>query len=197
MFSVFETYLKVYASFTNEEIALIRSAVVERVIENKQRLLAPGDISRHYTFVSDGCLRTYRIDQSGTERILDLAPVNYWATEDISWAPVVPLTTFVEAVDDTAVIQLTGEDYRSLRKRIPAFEQMYQRVTMEQRMRSAERVFSMVSNDAASRYREFKLQFPNIYKHMPAYMIASYLGVARETISRIRASEREEAEQKY
>lgn len=190
MFSIFERYLKTYGSFTAEELAAIRSVASSRVITKKRQLLSPDVLSRHYTFVCDGCLRIYRIGDNGELHILDFVTANRWATEDYSQLSYNPGVGYVEALSDTQVIQISGEDYKQLVKVIPAFEFLHRKVTVENQMRSIERFYSMVSRSGIERYKDFKSQYPDLYCYLPANMIASYLGLARETFSRIRASER-------
>lgn len=192
MFSVFETYLRTHAGFLPGDMEAIKSVSIVKTIKKRKKLLSPGDISRYYTFVCSGCLRTYRIDAQGIEYILEFTAANQWATEDRSWVPFMPFTAFVEAVEDTIIIQIPGEDYKRLTRNIAAFEMMHQRVCMEKSERGAERLYSMFTTDASKRYKEFKMRYPDLYPHVPAYMIASYLGVARETLSRIRANEKED-----
>jgi CRP-like cAMP-binding protein len=189
MFNVFETYINKYASFTGKEMEAIKAATISRKLHRKQQILVPNDVSRNYTFVCSGCLRTYRVDKAGTEHVLEFVTANHWATEDISMFPGFPAPGFVEALEETQIIQITGEDYSSLIREIPGFEKMHQQISVENRLRWVERVYSMVSRPAIGRYKDFKSQYPQLCHYIPMYMIASYLGIARETLSRIRAND--------
>jgi CRP-like cAMP-binding protein len=187
MFNVFEAYIRIHATFTVQEMEAIRSIAVPITLPKRQQLL--GDCS-HYTFVCHGCLRTYRIDDDGTEHVLDFVAANRWATEHGSKCPQSPSPEYIEALEDTQVIQIPGEQFQRLIKEIPGLEVLYQRINMEGKIRLWERIYSMVSRPAVGRYRDFKQQYPELCHYIPLYMIASYLGLARETLSRIRANDR-------
>ena len=190
MYTVFENYLTTYANFTKEEMERIKSLILPSVVSKKQQLRFQHGICRHYTFVCSGCLRTFRVDNDGFEHVLDFAAAKQWATEDGSAYPYAPAPDYIEALEDTQVFQISGEDYKLLLREIPGFEIFHQKITVENKARLIERIYSMVSRPGLDRYRNFKLQYPDMYYYIPLYMIASYLGLARETLSRIRASDR-------
>src|ERR1700761_5749301 len=106
MFAILETHIRAYASFTAAEIAAIQSVSVLRTLKRKQHLLHAGDVPGHHTFVCNGCLRTYRVDDSGMEHVLGFATTNCWATEDLSLFPAMRFPDYMEAVEDTDIIQI-------------------------------------------------------------------------------------------
>ncbi|NOW96020.1 Crp/Fnr family transcriptional regulator [Mucilaginibacter sp. SG564] len=190
MYHVFETYIANYANFTIGEMETIRSVLIPLFLIRKQQLEFQYGICQCYTFVCRGCLRTYRIDKDGNEHVLDFATANQWATEDGSVYPFPPAPDCIDALEDSLVFQIEGQDYKRLVKEIPAFELFHQKITAENKARLVERIYAMANRPGIERYRYFKEQYPNVYYYIPLYMIASYLGLARETLSRIRANER-------
>ena len=189
MVQMFEAYISKYASFTDEELKKIKAALIPVFLIRKQHLEFPYGICQSYTFVCAGCLRTYRIDKEGNEYILDFAVANQWATEDGSIYPFPPAQDRIDALEDSRIFQIAGEDYKKLIKEIPSFELFNQKIAVENKARLVERIYFM-SRPGIDRYKYFKTQYPQEYCLIPLYMIASYLGLARETLSRIRANER-------
>lgn len=190
MYGIFETYIAQYANFTRDEMETVKSVLIPIHLIKRQHLDFQSGICRCYTFVCTGCLRTYRLDKNGDEHVLDFATANQWATEDGSVFPFPPAPDYIDALEDSRVFQIAGEDYKKLIKEIPAFELFHQKMTVENKARMVERIYSMTSSPGVDRYRNFKKQYPQLYYYIPLYMIASYLGLARETLSRIRANER-------
>lgn len=188
-FEVFEKYILDQFSFTAQEIATIKSYTTVKKLKRKQYLLRPGDICRHHAFVAKGCLRSYRMEDDGIEHVLAFATVNDWMTDEMSLFAFKPTLGYIDALEDSEVIQISADDYRRLLKTMPSFEGLQQKLTIENMMKSCERIYSMVSRQAEDRYRDFKLRYPELNSRLPLYMIASYLGVTRETLTRIRANQ--------
>ena len=188
MFKVFELYIQSRFNFTDQELSLIRSVTVSRKLKKKQYLLRMGDVCRHHTFVCAGCLRSYRIDESGTEHILDFGTTNHWVTDEMSMFGSIPTVGYIDALEDTDIIQISGNNFKNLIRDIPTFGLLYKKIAIEGMELGCDRIYSMISRKAEDRYQDFKLRYPDLYHRLPLYMIASYLGVTRETLTRIRAS---------
>ncbi|HEY1007227.1 MAG TPA: Crp/Fnr family transcriptional regulator, partial [Sphingobacteriaceae bacterium] len=90
--------------------------------------------------------------------------------------------------EDSEVIQFSVEAFRNLLRDIPHFEQLYTRMIIDDSTRTRDRIYMMISHQADERYRHFIRLFPQLCHRVPLFMIASYLGVARETLTRIRGS---------
>lgn len=188
MFKVFETYIRSRSNFTAEELEIIKSLTISKRLKKKQALLSLGDVCRYHTFVCSGCLRSYRIGEDGTEHILDFGSVNHWVTDEMSMFASAPTIGYIDALEDTDIIQISGDNYKRLICEMPNFEALHQKVTIENMTRGCERIYSMISKNADDRYHDFKLAYPDLYHRLPLYMVASYLGVTRETLTRVRGN---------
>ncbi|HEY4324667.1 MAG TPA: Crp/Fnr family transcriptional regulator [Mucilaginibacter sp.] len=184
----FENYIKTHCTFSNEEIAAIKSLAIPKRLKKKQYLLRPGDVCRFHTFVCSGCLRSYRIGSEGTEHILSFSPNNHWISDQVSLATGAPSTDYIDALEDSDVIQVSAENFKYLLKGIPNFEALHSKIITDDNGRSRDRIYTMISHQAEERYRYFVRLYPQLYHRIPLFMIASYLGVTRETLTRIRGS---------
>jgi CRP-like cAMP-binding protein len=190
MFDVFENYLNGYGMFDEQEFALIRSASICKTLRKKEYLLREGEICRYKTFVCQGCLRSYRIDQDGTESVLNFAIEQHWINDDVSFHIDEPSSTIIDALEDSEVIQWKNENFRNLLATVPAFNLFYRKLLEESLNEKQRRIVSILSNNAQERYEDFIKNFPKLYNRIPLYMIASYLGMSRETLSRARSTNR-------
>jgi CRP-like cAMP-binding protein len=188
MFDDFENYLSDYGNFLYEELDLIRSASLSKRLGKKDYLLREGQICRHKTFVCKGCLRSYRINKDATEYILNFAIERSWISDDVSFHSGEPSSTIIDALEDSEVIQWSNEDFTMLLATVPAFNLFYRKHLEESQDEKQRRIISILSNNAQERYEDFINNFPKLYNRIPLYMIASYLGMSRETISRARNS---------
>jgi len=188
MFDVFENYLRNYGIFNYAELNLIRSVGLCKRLDKKDYLLREGDICRHKTFVCRGCLRSYRIDNDATEHILNFAIERHWINDEVSFLIGENSSTIIDALEDSEVIQWSNENFAMLLATVPAFNLFYRKHLEESLDEKERRIVSILSNNAQQRHEDFINNFPNLYNRVPLYMIASYLGMSRETISRARSS---------
>ena len=101
IYDFFESYIRTFNLFSDEEIATIRSMAIAKRLKKKQYLLRPGSVCRFHTFVCSGCLRSYRIDDNGSEHIFSLSPANHWVSDRVSLTTETPSNEFIDALEDT------------------------------------------------------------------------------------------------
>jgi len=188
IFDFFENYIRAQGLFSDEEIATIKSLAIPKQLKKKQYLLRQGSVCRFHTFVCSGCLRSYRIDDKGNEHIFSLSPANHWVSDLVSLVTKTPSNEFIDALEDSAVIQLSSDSFKTLLKNIPNFDALNTKIITDDCGTSRDRIYMMLSHQAEERYRQFIRRFPQLHKRLPIYMIASYVGVSRETLARIRSN---------
>jgi CRP-like cAMP-binding protein len=188
MLDFFEAYIKAHSTFSNEEIAAIKSGAIPKRLKKKQYLLRPGDVCRFHTFVCSGCLRSYRIGSDGTEHILSFSPPGHWVNDQVSLCTDSPSKDYMDALEDSDIIQISADNFRNLLREIPNFDRLHTQIVTEDCCRNRDRIYMMISHQAEERYRQFVRQYPELCHRIPLFMIASYLGVTRETLTRIRGS---------
>lgn len=188
IFDFFESYIRTHSLFSDEEIATIKSLAKPNRLKKKQYLLRQGSVCRFHTFVCSGCLRSYRIDDHGNERIFSLSPANHWVSDRVSLVTGSPSNEFIDALEDSAIMQLSADSFKTLLKEIPNFDALNTKIIAEDCSATRDRIYMMLSNQAEERYRQFIRCFPKLHHRLPIFMIASYLGVRRETLARIRSN---------
>lgn len=188
MLDFFETYLRNHNTFSNEEIVSIKSCAIPKRLKKKQFLLHPGDVCRFHTFVCGGCLRSYRIGSDGSEHILSFSHDNQWISDEVSLARGEPSMDYIDALEDTNIIQLSSDNFKNLLRDIPNFDVLRTKILTEDSCRSRDRIYMMIGHQAEERYKHFVRLYPHLYHRIPLFMIASYLGVTRETLTRIRCN---------
>lgn len=184
----FESYIRTHNLFSDEEIAIIKSLAIPKQLKKKQYLLRQGNVCRFHTFVCWGCLRSYRIDDNGSEHIFSLSPANHWVSDRVSLVTGTPSNEFIDALEDSAIIQLSEDSFKTLLKEIPNFDALNTKIITDDCNTSRDRIYMMLSHQAEERYRQFIRHFPELHQRLPVYMIASYLGITRETLARIRSN---------
>lgn len=187
MFEAFENYLKEKRiELSEDELQYIESLAVRKKIRKRQFLLEEGQISLNLNFIIKGCLRTYRLKEDGTEHILKFAIENWWMSDLESYTTGLPTKVNIDALEDSEILSWTKENFDELLNNIPAFNNFRQMLLTRTFAASQERIFTSISNTAEEKYKDFLKIHPDMANRIPLQMIASYLGVSRETLTRIR-----------
>lgn len=176
-----------YISLSEEEAHIIEKFWIERSFEKGEYLLRNGETCRYDTYVVSGSVKTYLINyKTGEEEILFFAIDDWWATDIESFSKQKPSMYNIQAIEDTKVLQISYTSFQQLLATLPRLER-YFRLILESYLGALQkRIIYHNAFDAESRYYDFLVTYPEIAKKVPQYLIASYLGVSAEFISRIR-----------
>jgi CRP-like cAMP-binding protein len=188
MFDIFRKYLEDKITLTNQDLELIESVSVIKKIRKHQYLLQEGETMKHYNFVCNGFLKMYSIDANGQEHIMQFVPENYWTGDRESIESGVPAKYNIDAVEDSVVLLIKKNDFDMLLKSIPALNDFVNDLIKRNLLVLQERIQGNITYTAEEKYSNFIKIFPSITNRVPLYMIASYLGISAETLSRIRSN---------
>lgn len=186
MFEVFEKYLREWVEISDEEMAIIRSASTEKSIRKWQSILHDGEVWRITCFITSGCFRLYRFGKDGTDHTLRFGVENWWISDQESYNNETPSEYNIEALAASKVIIWTKESWQELMRSIPALKLFNERLLARGYEANQRRIFSLISGSAEEKYLEFQKTYPSVFNKVPLHMVASYLGISRETLSRIR-----------
>lgn len=186
MFAFFIKYLRDKITLSEDEVEMIRVVAIEKKLRRKQYLLQEGDVWRYIAFVSSGLLKSFSIDEKGREHIMYFAPENYWAADDESFMNGTPATLNIDAIEDTDVVLIEKTKFQILCKNIPQLNDLGNTLLYRSFIASQSRIHSNISLSAEEKYQKFLDKFPVVVKRIPQHMIASYIGITPETLTRIR-----------
>ena len=180
------TFLRQRVEVTDEEALLFASFFHEKTLRKKQLIVQPGFVTQHRFYVTKGALRSFITNQSGVETTIAVAAADWWITDYNSYIYQQPATLFVEAVTKATVLQLSFEDEATLKKLNPKFE-MFFRIIAERGLAAQQRsLITNLTQSAEERYESFATAYPQFINLIPQYIIASYLGMSTEFLSKIR-----------
>jgi len=188
MHDIFFSYVNQHSKYplTKGEEALITAAFQLKKLRKKQYFLQEGDVCRHTGFVVKGALRQFSVDDKGNEHIVNLFIENYWATDRESMIMLTPSRYNIDAWEDSELLLITRADMLDLMEKIPGLVEMIRLMDERNAIATQRRVNSTISNTAEKRYEEFAGNHPQFIQRFPQHVIASYLGITKETLSRIR-----------
>jgi CRP-like cAMP-binding protein len=144
-----------------------------------------GEISKFGIFVASGCLRTYTVDDKGKEHILQFSIENWWTGDMNSFITSTPAVFNVDALEDSDVLLFDNKAIQNITS-VPGLAALFQMGLQKSTSAQNKRIAASLSATAEERYDSFLKTYPTIAQRVPQHMIASYLGISPETLSRIR-----------
>jgi CRP-like cAMP-binding protein len=186
MFEVFEKHLRDHVAISADHLELIRAACVQRSVRKWQPLLQDGEVWRSNCFIASGCFRLYRFSDDGTDHTLRFGVDGWWISDQESYNNEKPSDYNIEALAASTVLIWTKEKWTELMEAIPALKKFNEILLAKSFEASQRRIYSLISYSAEEKYKEFQQTYPSVFNRVPLHMVASYLGISRETLSRIR-----------
>jgi CRP-like cAMP-binding protein len=174
-------------SISEEEFNFCKTLFLPKKLRKKQYLLQEGDVCKYNTFVSKGLLRSYTIDNKGTEHILQFAFEGWWIGDIYSFLTEKPSLFNIEALEACELLLITRPSWELLLNKIPSFERYFRILIQNNLIATQKRLMGTLSESAEEKYTNLINNFPGCLQRVPQHMIASYLGITRETLSRIRS----------
>jgi CRP-like cAMP-binding protein len=155
-------------------------------LRKRQYFLQEGDVCKYIGFIVKGSARTFTVDDKGHENILKLSLENWWLADFESFYLLTPSRFNIEALEDLEVLQSTNAQIEEFLKHIPAFAAMANIISQNYTIANQKRMQAAMSYTAEERYEDLISNYPQFMQRFPQNMIASYLGLSPETLSRIR-----------
>jgi CRP-like cAMP-binding protein len=173
-------------SFTEEEAAFFVAHFTERKVKKRQFIIQPDFIAKYRVFVAQGTFKAYVIDKNGQEQVISLAMNGWWISDPNSFIYQQPATMFVEALEDSIILQLGFENEQILKAYSHQFETFFRTVAERGLAFMQRRLIASLTLTAEERYEQFAKKHPQFLQRVPQYSIASYLGMTTQYLSRIR-----------
>lgn len=185
----FDTLIEYFNSFiqlSEDEINAVENVFEERKVRRRQFLLQEGEVSKVNTFVVEGCLKMYLVDEKGKEHNLQFAVENWWIGDIGSFHSEEPSKLYIEAIENSTVLQIKKEDQLRLFVEYPKFNHIFRVFTENALVSAQRRILQNISSSAEERYLDFVTKYPYLFNRISNVQIASYLGVTPEFLSTIR-----------
>jgi CRP-like cAMP-binding protein len=186
MFEVLRKYFERHVAITDEQFTFIQTVFVPKHFKKGEFMLREGEVARCAAFVAKGFLRSYAVDEKGKEHIIQFAPENWWIGEKASGITGAPSGIFIDAIEDSDVLLFEMAGHNLLIEKLPWYSTQFSAGIQRRADAQNKRILSSLTDSAEERYYQFIQQYPNIVQRVPLQMLASYLGMTGETISRIR-----------
>jgi CRP-like cAMP-binding protein len=181
----FLQYLKKNLELTDPQLEQLFPRLHFKIVPKNSLLLRLGETRSYAYFVEKGLLRSYSIDEAGKQHVIQFAPENWFISDRGSLYFNAPSKLIIEAIEETTVIVI-DHHYNDYVSGLPGFHKKNEIILQHHVWYLQNRIDSLLGATAETRYLEFIKQYPNLTIRVPQWMIASYLGITPESLSRVR-----------
>lgn len=178
-----------HVQLDDTETDFFTSILEHRAVKRKGFLLERGDVCKTENFIIKGCTRTYTIDKDGVEHIVMFGVEDWWVGDLASFVTKNPTNYFIDALEDTAVLQLTHQNLELLYQRVPKFERFFRIMVQNAFIAQQTRIIQNLSYTAEQRYQDFITRYPTLAQRIPQKQMAAYLGITPVFLSMLRRKE--------
>ena len=168
----------------DEEYEFVSGHFTAKKYKKHQFLIQEGEPVKHHFFILSGLLKLVYIDDTAKEHIVSFAMEDWWENDFLAYYTQTLSTMSLICLEDTEVLCLTLENYRSLCDGLQKMERFFLEKANFGFLGAQRRIISLLTANAKQRYEQLLKQNPSLIQRVPKSQIAAYLGVSRETLSR-------------
>ena len=186
MYDRFFKSIREKVAFTDSELQEIKDQLTPKKIRKKQYLLQEGDVCRFIAFVEHGALRSYTVDEKGSEHIIQFALEGWMISDLYSFLTAEPATYNIDALENCELVLISKTAHEKLLLSMWNYEKYIRLQLTNAYIAMQKRITSIISLTLDERYAAFNALYPDIVQRVPQHMIASYMDLTAETLSRVR-----------
>ena len=178
-------HIEAITTVTDEEFEYIKSFFITKKVRKHQYLIEEGDHAKFEYVIMSGIFRVFYLDAEGKEHIIQFATENWWMSDYIAYFNQKPATTNITCMEEGEVLCMTLEGREKLSAVLHKMEHFFRIKLTNGYVAQQRRIITLLSSTPQQRYEEFAQLYPNLMQRIPKKYIAEYLGVSRETLSRL------------
>ena len=186
LFETLRTYFEQRFLLSDEEFDFMKKLFQPKHFRKGAFLVREGEVATHMAFVTKGILRSYIIDNKGKEHIVQFAPETWWIGDTDSIKNSTPTMYFINAIENTDALLIDIPGHLKIIEHVPGYASSFQAGIQKHAAAKDKRIVATLSATAEERYNTFMVTYSSIAQRVPQHMLASYLGITPETLSRIR-----------
>lgn len=186
MIENYQKFLKEKVALSDSEILMLTASLSSKTYRKGDFLLHAGEVCAYAFFVEKGLLRSFTTDETGKEHIIQFGPENWFVTDRSSAYFNEPSDFAIEAIEDTTVVLIDAAFISQASVKYPSFMHFNEKALQSHIRQLQKRINLLLSATAEKRYLDFIRLYPDLTLRVPQWMIASYLGITPESLSRVR-----------
>lgn len=185
-FQLFREHVRSRVTISDEDLNLILQKSKHNIYSKGEVIIGQNEINTYNYFVLKGALKTYHTDADGNEHVVAFAIEEWWTGDLASFISQKPSDYSVKCLEETEVLQFSSNDMKYLMDTYPQFERFFRLLIQNAYVSAQKRIINNFSLPAKERYKIFIKKHPQLLQRIPQYLIASYLGITKEFLSKVR-----------
>lgn len=186
MYNTLFSHIEAKTILTDQDKETVKGYFTSRKFKRKQFLLQEGDVCRQLSFIVKGLIKSYSVDEKGNDHINLFGWEGWWVSDFYSFLHSTPAQLNIEAIEPTEILTITLADYEAMLLKVPVMERYFRILYQNSILTKERRLMSSITHTAEEKYLQLLQLHPEMIQRIPQTLIASYLGLAPETISRIK-----------
>jgi CRP-like cAMP-binding protein len=188
MKEILKTYIIEKFGYTPPNLETVIDLFEPFEFKRKEFLVFNGDVCKYCYFIIEGCVQTFGYDRNGNETIRNFAFNNSWVMEVESFSKQEPAKENLRAIEKTIALGISAVNFQKMLEEVPHFEIMYRQLMEASYTNAVFRLNTFISMEAAERVKWMYEYQPKLLQKLSNKMVASYLGISPETLSRLKAT---------
>jgi CRP-like cAMP-binding protein len=184
MSTFLRSHIERITPLTDTEFDYILSHFTTKKFKKHQFVVQQGEDVPNDYFILSGCLKSYFIDNNGKQHILQFGLQDWWITDYQAYYNQTKATINIDCIEDSELLCLSILNREKLCAEIHKIEHFFRKKTNKRNVALQQRILSLLSNNAKEKYDQLLQLYPELFQKVPKHLIAAYLGVTRETLSR-------------
>ena len=190
MSQILRQQIEKIVQITDTEFEYILSHFTNKKFKKHQFVIQEGQLVENDFFILSGCLKSYSTDANGKDHIIQFGMQDWWITDYQAYYNQTTATVNIDCIEETDVLCLSFRNREKLCAEMHKIEHFFRKKTNKRNVALQNRILSLLSSNAKERYDKLLEQYPQLFQKVPKQLIASYLGVTRETLSRFNSAKK-------
>jgi len=182
---ILRTHIEKIIPLADEEFELIKSCFHSKKFSKREFVIRENDTVEDVYFIISGLMKLFINDRGAKEHIISFSMEDWWETDYMAFYTQSKATQFLQCLEETKVLSLSFKDYEKLCSQIPKMEHFFLKKAIGGHIANQKRILSLLTLTAKERYEQLLQSYPTLLQRIPKTVLASYLGVSRETLSRL------------
>lgn len=169
-----------------QDTAKIRERFKKISVKKNEMLLKEGEVAGFLYFIIKGAARTYYLTAHGSEKTRFIGFEGAFITGLASFISRKPSFEWVDVLEDAELLMISHEDFYALTNEVQQLNKHYRHFIEQAYIHQNHKVESLVTQSARQRYENLLKEKPHFVKRLSNKVLASYLDVTPETLSRLK-----------
>jgi CRP-like cAMP-binding protein len=171
---------------SEKDMADFSKFLTEKSVDKKVLLTENDTVCNEVYFLLEGAAFSFISDSKDHKHVLQFALEGFWISDLYSFFSGRKSIYRIETLEPCSLLVLNKQDFEKACKTIPVFNSFFRILIQNAYIAQQYRIAKANSEEAELRYEEFSKSYPHFIQRIPQYLIASYLGIKPQSLSRIR-----------